>query len=259
MRHLFAALPTLLLCSILSVLLSGCAGRPSPSVQCVGDCEQLLNRLQQTQYSHRALSALAEVKIEQGDKNWSSTQGLLVQQPNRLRFDAINFFGQLLFQMAVDGPRLHAYVPSERQHYTGDATLQNVQRFTGLPLAVIDLVALLLKTLPPGVLEAAEPIVTEQGLDLQLAPGVIYSLTFHGEQLVAITHTVDDYILYQVNYGEALDDVDFPRRIELRVPMNDLRVVLKLEDVELNPQLTAQRFQLTIPAGAVLTPLDEME
>lgn len=248
-----------LLLIVAMLLVNGCASHVVPDGKSTVSSQQLLNHLYQNQLDHQALSALAEVKIEQGDKNWSSTQGVLAQQPNRLRLDAVNFFGQLLFQMAVDGPRLHAYVPSEQKHYIGDATMQNVQRFTGLPLAVIDLVALLLNTLPPGVLESSLPIVTEQGLDLQLAPGVLYSLTFDGERLVSIVHSVDDYVLYQVNYSEALAEVDFPRQIELLVPMNNLQMFLKFEDVELNPQLTAQRFELMIPDGTEETPLAEVE
>jgi len=100
------------------------------------------------QYQDNSLSALAQVKMSKNGKSWSSTQALVIEAPNRLRVDMLNFFNQLTIQLAVADMQLSAYVPKDRTLYTGMPGVDNIQRFTGLPLAVTDLVALLLQKLP---------------------------------------------------------------------------------------------------------------
>ncbi|WP_316348290.1 DUF4292 domain-containing protein [Desulfuromonas acetoxidans] len=242
---------------IVIVLLTACQPRPVTRPLSVSTAQQL-DVLRQLAYRQNSLSALAEVKVTQQGKHWSTTQGLLVERPLRLRVDAINFFGQLLFQMAVSGPDLQAYVPSDNQYYSGMATLDKVQRFTGLPLSVADLVASLLYSLPPGVLESGEVVAQPRGLDFVVAPGVRYEVEFTGRLLHRVCYRIDDYMMYDILYSKWGED-GFPRRIELSVDSSLTQVVIQFEDVEINPQIKAEKFQLTIPERAELMPLDEVE
>jgi len=242
---------------VVCCLLSACQPRPVKEPLSVSTAQQL-DVLRQLAQQQNTLSALAEVKVTQQGKHWSTTQGLLVERPLRLRVDAINFFGQLLFQMAVDGPRLQAYVPSDNQYYSGTATLDKVQRFTGLPLSVADLVACLLYSLPPGVIESGEVEPTPQGLDFVVAPGVRYEVTFSGARLQRLCYRIDDYVMYDIRYSRWADN-GFPQRLELTVDSSATQVVIQLEDVELNAPIEAKKFQLTIPEHAELMHLDEVE
>nr|WP_320051019.1 DUF4292 domain-containing protein [uncultured Desulfuromonas sp.] len=238
-------------------LFAGCQPRPQIAPPTVSPAENL-EQLRQLSLQFHSLSALADVRVSQQGKRWSTTQGLLVERPLRLRVDAINFFGQMLFQMAVDGPRLQAYVPSENQYYSGVATMDHVQRFTGLPLSVADLVAGLLYSLPPGVMESGDVVPRAGGMDFIMAPGVRYEVTFDAGKWHRLRYCIDDYILYEILYSQWGDD-GFPRQLELTVDSSQTRVVIQLEDVELNSPFEADKFQLTIPEQAQLMPLDEME
>ncbi|MBW2187020.1 MAG: hypothetical protein JRG71_11690, partial [Deltaproteobacteria bacterium] len=95
---------------------------PQPTTPVVDNAE-MLQWIQTRQFQHQSLSALAHVKMTQNSKSWSTTQALLVATPNRLRVDMINFFGQLLVQLSVNGPQLNAYVPRDQTHYFGMPTL----------------------------------------------------------------------------------------------------------------------------------------
>jgi hypothetical protein len=238
--------------------LAACQPRPVKELPAVS-ASQSVAELYRLEREHHALSALADVTVTRQGKRWSVTQGVVIERPLRLRVDAINFFGQTLFQMGVDGPLLQAYVPAEKKFYTGMATLDNVQRFTGLPLALPDLVACLLYSLPPGVVESAQIIETAQGVDLVLAPGVRYETVFSSGRLSGFRYRIDDLTLYEVAFGPVSAELDFPRRIELDVPQSDTRVVIALDDIELNPVLSRQQFQLSLPATAEEVPLNEME
>lgn len=249
---------TLLL--MLLVVATGCAVKPDIVPEVLMGTAEMEQLVQKRQYRYHALSALAQVKITKKNKSWSTTQAILLENPNRLRIDILNFFNQLMLQMSVDGPHLAAYVPAEQIHYTGTPTLDNIQRFTGLPIPLIDLVALLLEKIPPSVLEVAQVSVWEKGLLLGVAPGVEYRLEFDRKHIVSVVYSVNSYVIYHVLYAEFNVENDFPQQIELRVPMNDVVVKLHFTDVELNPVLMPAQFELILPPDTVtrtLTPFTE--
>lgn len=246
--------------SLLLIIVTGCAVNPDLHHELLMDNAEMVQLVQQRQYCYQTLSALAQVKITKKNKKWSTTQVLLIDNPNRLRIDILNFFSQLMLQMSVDGPRLAAYVPAEKTHYFGTSTLDNIQRFTGLPIPITDLIALLLEKLPPAVLETAQISAWEKGLLLGVAPGVEYQLEFKEKRVVSVIYRVNSYVVYHVEYGAFNEGSDFPQQIELRVPMNDVVVKLRFTDVELNPVLKPSQFELILPSGTVnraLTQLSE--
>ncbi len=211
----------------------------------------MLQWIQTRQVQHQSLSALAQVKMTQNGKSWSTTQALLVATPNRLRIDMINFFGQLLVQLSVNGPQLNAYVPRDQTHYFGMPTLDNIKRFTGLPLPITDLVALLLGKMPLGVLETAQVSAWEKGLIFSTAAGVDYRVEFDGKRVVDLLYSVNNYTVYHVKYGPYVGDDNYPQQLELQTPMNDIGVVVKFEELELNPILLKQQFDLLLPENTL--------
>lgn len=244
---------------ILSLLLvTGCAMKAAPPLHRM-EREHMWQQLQQRQRQLTSLSALTQVKLVQGEKSWSATQALLVETPNRLRLDMVNFFGQLLVQLVVDGPRLDAYVPAEKTHYHGVPTLDNVQRFTGLPLPVTDLVAVLLCRLPHGVLETAQVRCDDDALLLTVSEGVEFRVTFMDNQVTAVVYSVNDYVLYRVDYGEWNAQSNFPKTIELQVPMSSLSLKLRFDEVERNPEFSSAQFELLLPAATLRRALSELE
>ena len=245
---------------LLLVVATGCAVKPDLFSGLLMSKTEMVQLMQQRQYRYYALSALAQVKMTRKNKSWSTTQAILLENPNRLRIDILNFFSQLMLQMSVDGPRLVAYVPAEKIHYTGTPTLDNIQRFTGLPIPLTDLVALLLEKIPPGVLETAQVSAWEKGLLLGVAPGVEYRLEFDEKRVVSVVYSVNSYVIYHVLYTVFGAGSDFPQHIELRVPMNDVVVKLRFTDIELNPVLMPAQFELILPPGTMtraITPLTE--
>lgn len=239
--------------------LSSCIKQPLQPTTPVVDNAEMLQWIQARQVQHQSLSALAQVKMTQNGKSWSTTQALLVETPNRLRIDMINFFGQLLVQLSVNGPQLNAYVPRDQTHYFGMPTLDNIKRFTGLPLPITDLVALLLGKMPLGIVETAQVSAWEKGLIFSTAAGVDYRVEFDGKRVVDLLHTVNSYTVYHVKYGPYIGDENYPQQLELQAPMNDIGVVVKFEDLELNPALLKQQFDLLLPENTLSRSLSQSE
>lgn len=237
--------------------LSSCIHKPIQPDESKVDKAKMMQWIQTRQAQHQSLSALTQVKMSQNGKSVSTTQALLIGVPNRLRVDMINFFGQLMMQLSVSGPQLNAYVPRDQTHYVGMPTLDNIQRFTQLPLPITELVALLLGQMPLGVIETAQVSAWEKGLIFSTAAGVDYRVEFEGERVVELLYSVNDYTVYQVKYGPYEKMSTYPQQLELTAPMNDIHVVVRFDEVEVNPQFTAQQFQLMIPENAQIRSLSE--
>lgn len=242
---------------LLLLTLSSCIHKPVQPSQAEVDTAKMMQWMQARQMQHQSLSALAQVKMTQKGKSLSTTQALLIGVPNRLRVDMINFFGQLMMQLSVSGPQLNAYVPSDQTHYVGMPTLDNIQRFTQLPLPITDLVALLLGQMPLGVVETAQVSAWEKGLIFSIAAGVDYRIEFDGDRVVDLLHTVNNYTVYRVKYGPYEGESTYPQQLELIAPMNDINVVVRFDEVELNPLLTAQQFELIYPENTMTRSLSQ--
>jgi len=244
---------------LLLLTLSSCIHKPVQPSQVEVNTAKMMQWIQTRQMQHRSLTALAQVKMTQKSKSLSTTQALVIGVPNRLRVDMINFFGQLMMQLSVSGPQLNAYVPRDQMHYVGMPTLDNIQRFTQLPLPITDLVALLLGQMPLGVIETAQVSAWEKGLIFSPAEGVDYRVEFDGQRVVDLLYSVNTYVVYQVKYGPYEGESTYPEQLELISPMNDINVVVRFDEVELNPPLTAQQFELILPENTMTRSLSEQQ
>ncbi len=240
-------------------LCAGCAQVPIQRTDKMQDNQVALERLvRQRQYQHKSLRALAQVKMSKNGKSWSSTQALVVDTPNRLRVEMLNFFNQLTIQLVVSGTQLSAYVPKDNTLYTGMPSIDNIQRFTGLQLSVTDLVALLLEKLPLGVMELSNVSVWDAGLIFTTSPGDEYWLTIVDNRVIALEHRVSSYMVYRMLYADFDSQNGYPRQLELQVPLNDTVVKLNMADVELNSAISAQQFVLAPPSGTIVKQLNEL-
>jgi outer membrane lipoprotein-sorting protein len=237
------------------VFMSACASTPNystgQSALLLPRATDLVKLVQQRQLRFNSVSALTQVKLVKKGKTWSTTQGLLIENPYNLRMDMVNFFGQLTLQLSVVGSTLEVYVPAERTYYLGTPTLDNIQRFTGLPLPITDLVALLLEKLPPTVIEYAQVSSWEQGLVYTLDSGVDYRITIADGQVTEVVYTIAGQTIYQINYSMFDASNSYAHQMELQVPLDDIVVKLHFNDVEVNQQFSALQFVLTPPPGTI--------
>ncbi|MDY0190489.1 MAG: hypothetical protein RBR22_07115 [Desulfuromonas sp.] len=240
-------------------LCASCVRAPVQRAGTARDSQQVLESVVlKRQHQDNSLSALAQVKMSKNGKSWSSTQALVIEAPNRLRVDMLNFFNQLAIQLAVADMQLSAYVPKDRTLYTGMPSVDNIQRFTGLPLAVTDLVALLLQKLPLGVMEMSSVSMWDDGLIFTPSPGDEYWLTIVDRRVIALEHRVSSYLVYRMLYAQFDSINGYPHQLELQVPLNDTVVKLRMDDVELNSAIAAEQFILSPPDNTLVRQLNEL-
>jgi len=96
------------------------------------------------------LVVTAKIEIRHFGKRYPSRAALMIQQPDRLRFESIPPLGPPNFFLSIDQEELAVFVPAQNVFYRGRATETNISRFLHLALPPTDLISLLLGQPPEG-------------------------------------------------------------------------------------------------------------
>jgi hypothetical protein len=250
--------------SLLLLILAACVPRPPvPAVPAVAPPvseEILLESLAQNARAFQSLQGLAKVRINAGGRSLSGTQVLLAEKPDRFRAETLSPFGQPLLLMATDGRELDVMIPSEGRFYRGEASPENVQRFTRLPLRLPDLVHLLLYEVP--VIGHGERTLAagEEGdylLTLFGESGRLQKLRFDAAlRLVESAYFRDDVLQLRVSYDKLQGDLHyFPRSVFLEMPALNAEGSLAFSDVRTNVAIPPERFTLSPSPGMEILPI----
>ncbi|MFO7831977.1 MAG: hypothetical protein R6V18_08335 [Desulfuromonadaceae bacterium] len=250
----------------LTLLGAGCAKVSPPQVKEIPRQEQSRAQMQEIlerSYAHASMQALAEVRLRRGKDKQRSTQALHVQAPYQLRAEVYNFMGQMLVMLTADGAALEAYVPSRKTLYRGMATRARMERFAYVPLMPADMVALLLQRLPPGVLQLAQVekqmhnslrfvISAQQEYIVHFGPAQVERIVYRemGEEVFSIAYTA------ATPTGSAAEM--FPRNMKLKMPLQDLELDIELEEVQLNPAIEPDLFEIEVRDGVEIVSLEEL-
>lgn len=190
---------------------------------------------------------------------------IVVDRPDHLRIEMMTAFGVAL-QIATDGDRLCAYHRGDKTYYTGEATVENLVRFTRLELGIHD-IADLLTGLPPGRERrgnpriALEPETRLWRVTAPLADGGTQILWFDQDQLPVRTEEVDrdGTRRYTTSYADyrTVQGLAVPHRLGLELSSQSATLDLTYSAVTLNEPLPADLFRFDPPPGAKLVDLDE--
>lgn len=245
---------------VLLLLLAACARPPQPVWTDIPDAAELLAQLRERSPVVQGLDAEASASIVHDGRNVSSQQFLLLQQPDRLRVDALSGFGQLLLQLASDGEVLTVFLNTTvpPRFFRGSASEENLSRFVQLPLPPDLLVSLLLYD--PPLLDHRRQRVSEEDdqLTLYLDDGrFAQKYYFDAElRLVGCDYLEARELLLSVRYSRISAEDGFPRRIELEMPPRKTRLALRLSDLQLDPDPEPARFRLQPPDNVDVELLD---
>jgi outer membrane lipoprotein-sorting protein len=250
----------LLLSLLLGILLSSaCAPRrPPPPPIPIGMDQVLLQLLEEQRHAFHALEGMARVRLLSEGRSQSSSQVLFAQSPDRFRSEVLSPFGQPLLVIAADGRQLRVLVPGEGRFYLGEASAENLLRFTRIPLGFETLVPILLYQVP--VLPHDDRVVYHgQGggyrLTLFLAGERRQECDFDSDlRLTGATYLLDDEPLLRIGYGRFADHGQpFPQQISLEIP-GESEVLLNFSDLRTNIDIPAERFLLKAPPGTEVLP-----
>jgi outer membrane lipoprotein-sorting protein len=251
-------LPLLLL--VLGVLLSSaCAPRRPPLPPIPPGMDQLLlQRLDDQRLAFHSLQGMARVRLVSGGRSQSSTQVLLAQSPDRFRSEVLSPFGQPLLLITADGHELRVLVPGEGRLYRGAPSVENLLRFTRIPLGFEALVPLLLYQVP--VLPHDDRVIYDGARG-----GYRLTLFHRGERrqeldfdqdlrLVGTAYLLSEEPQLRISYDRFADHGrPFPQQIVLEVP-GEAEVFLNFSELRTNVDIPPGRFLLQVPPGTEVLP-----
>lgn len=202
-------------------------------------------------------SLRARSRVRAGLAGAWTRQALLVRRPAQLRIDVLSPFG-LALAIGSTPARLWVFPPAEGIRFEGAPRPEVMARILGIPVAVEDLVDILLGV-PPRRESAGEPSLTviddgEIELVLPLAAGYqSFRFSNGGEELRRVEERRGDGALVRVVFGDYREG--FPWAVEVEIPQLGQGVRLAYDAVERNVELDALVFEPP-PAPRVL-PLED--
>lgn len=229
---------------VLVVLLAGCSlFRAGPGPFRTGvTADALLARLQERRAAVTSLRARARLKA--GLAGMWTREALIVRRPTDVRVDVLSPFG-LALALGASAETLWVYPPAQGVRFEGASNPENLARFLGAPVAVTDLVDILL-----GVAPARQPTgevaldIVEQDQYRLTVPfdGGVQTLWFAGDtlDLRRAEERRSDTLTLQVTFDDHEDG--FPRSLAVTAPVVGSSVQLAYDTVETNPSLDASLF-----------------
>jgi hypothetical protein len=260
----------------------------APSIEQVAAPEELVARLNKRWTDLESLTATveiqaSEIKVKEGIAKGSPTfhGHILMRKPEMLRVLG-SYFGVKAFDTASDGKDFTLFMPTKSKAVKGSNALKkkSLNQFENLrPGFFLD--ALAVRGLSPDDLYT----VTEEAITVEDAarkhfysvPEYVLNISrrkansqelmpervvrFHRDDLRPYQQDIYDSqgnLETQVFYSAYQDfgSSRYPGKVTIKRPLEELEIVLSVEDVKENVQLTDDQFQIKIPDGTQIQNLE---
>jgi hypothetical protein len=206
-----------------------------------------------------SLTADASVSGSAGGRRLRARLNLGVQAPASARLEAIGPFARPLFVLAARGDAATLLLNDDNRILEGGRPADVLEALTGVPLDAADLRHALTGCAPADVVGEGRQV----GSEWRVFEGGSRSLylnraTSEGPwRLVATVHRAAGAPGWRAEYRDFVDRM--PRTIRLVSSERDrFSLRLELRDVELNPDLRPEAFEVKVPASAQPITYDEL-
>jgi len=222
--------------------------------------EQIKTRVQ----TLAGLKGLAQVKLATSNKSFSTPEILFVRRPAMLRAESLSPLGLPHFYLVTDGRELSIYHAGENRYYRGRPTASRLAVVLPFKLEVEEVVSLLLGT--PLLIEY-EMATIRRAPDEALWIMELVSPS-RGERQIFWVHPYSFNVLrvelhrsslaYRLIFAEfrRFQGDLFPQKIQYTSFEPPMQLTVEYNDLTLNPPFGPQDFNLPVPAGAKIFPLD---
>lgn len=251
--------------ALLALLVAGGCVRRAPPPDLAADPAELLLQVERTQARVDRVQGEARVRIESPAGDGTVTQFLAAERPDRLRLDALDFFGNPAAVLVADGDRFALLDLRERVFYRGASSPENLARLLPLAIPARELVLLLLGAVPlagrPVAIAPGDGVVrlTLEGADGAQRLDVGAGAAVHRSKFTPAPGKPPSPGRYDVafHHFRELGGRPFPGEVRLDAPGAKVHLRLSWKEIEVNGVLPEGGFTLAPPPGVRIVELDE--
>lgn len=222
--------------------------------------QELVQSLVRRNSELKSLRTLAGVYYSGTEGRQSFQEVVLVQRPDRLRLETLSPLGALLI-LTASADEMAGFHTREGVFYRGKTSIENLYRFTQIPLSVGELTAVLMG-LPPVTSEGGW---RSEGPSIMrdLGRGWKETITFHPSQLLPIRWqrlNPEGNVEMSARFSDFTDTPagPFPLKIVLEAPAQQRRLEITYKEPELNVEIASALFVQQKPENAREVPLDSL-
>ncbi len=250
------------LASSLTVLFAGGCVPRKPPPDLSADPVELLAQVRGAQAQVARVQGDVRIRLQKPRR--AAFRGFAAaERPDRLRIEALDFFGNPAGVMVASGGRFALYDPGAKVLYTGAATPENLSRLVPVPVSAKELVAILLGSAPLPEAPPQEAVADGRHLRLRFAEeGATLDAWIGAHALVErATRAIGGGKApgsWRVEFSDprAHGDAWFPEYFKLRSDAANVRLELTWTQVEVNGALDPALFELRPPRGVRVVDVD---
>ena len=279
------AKPLLCSCLLLGLWLFGLAGctqikalklpwisksAPKEIPQTQDETEALIKRLEQKRLSIKSIAVKGGAHVVTPEDNLFGDHMIIAQAPGQLRAEVFGPFGQPALVVVCNGVFLTIMDYQNNRAFKGAASKENMSKFLGLELSPPEIYATLIGS--PSLQDAANPqsVTRENGsillkaqppdkpgwMYLQLEPKteLVQRVWYSSDEEKQTWQKADMRVIYRQFSNE-----NYPIRVPLQLEFEDKsgrELELQHNEVRINPELPEDIFNLEIPEGIKIIPLN---
>lgn len=222
--------------------------------------EEIISDLKRKNNEISSLRGTMTIEVRSMGKRYRIQEAFQIQKPSKIRMQTLGIFGQPVFFLTTDGNTLSVFVPSENRLYLGEASVENLSLGIHLPLSPYQIVSILTGEIP--IIECKEFI---SGFDQREG---LFSLDTgdRGDGLPRQKLWIDlkrakcvkgelwddkGELIWRVLYRRFhdLSGITLPFSIDIETAQGKTKASIELEDVEINPEIKGESFDLQVPEG----------
>jgi hypothetical protein len=258
-----AGLFLFLICLVLFMV--GCAHDPLHPVKGAGDRlspQEALAAVNLKDGRKSFMKAVAQVVVNTEEGRYPVKLAIIAAKPASVRLEAIPIIGLPNFFLSIHGGLMKVYLPQKGEYYVGPATIDNIKSFFPIPLAVPDLVALLMGCRPTMSSEEALLSGSPEGesyrVDILTRENKAWQSLWIDPEKLSLTRLErfgkNGELLMTVYFDEYFQDneASMPSRVRFQMPGRDERSIsLRYDGASFGPLTneTERIFDLPVPEG----------
>lgn len=246
--------------AVIIFTVAGCTPRlnVSPQVGILQSPEQILQKVKMKDRATEGIQGKAKVSVDTPNGRYVRNVAIIVKRPDRLRVDALPYFGTPDFFLSVKDGILKVFLPGEDHFYIGESSKENLYTFFRIMLDGDEIIPLLTGALPPniGISCTLRGAMTENGYRIDsVTDGIVTSSIMVGLEDTTIRRMSlydHDEVIYSVVFEDhrKLGDAVVPYTIEIDIK-KPRKIHATIRYSQLQPMENDREglFDLPVPEG----------